>query len=86
LNESRTVYRAKGCDKCNHTGYVKRTGIYEVLEVTEPVRELIKRRASADDIRKEGVKQGMVTMLEDGFRKVVEGVTSIEEILRVVHD
>jgi type IV pilus assembly protein PilB len=86
LNENRTVYRAKGCNTCNHTGYVKRTGIYEVLEITEELRELIKRRASADDIRKEGVKQGMVTMVEDGFRKVAEGVTSIEEILRVVHD
>lgn len=86
LNEHRTVYRAKGCSVCNHTGYMKRTGIYEVLEITEEVRELIKRRSSADDIRKEAVKQGMVTMLEDGFRKVAEGITSIEEILRVVHD
>jgi len=86
LNANPTVFRAKGCDTCNHTGYVKRTGIYEVLEITEGIRELIKARSSADDLRKEGIKQGMVTMLEDGFRKVSEGVTSIEEILRVVHD
>jgi general secretion pathway protein E len=86
LAENRTVFRAKGCDACNHTGYVKRMGIYEVLEVTEDIRELIKRRASADELRRQAIKDGMVTMLDDGFRKVAEGITSIEEILRVVHD
>jgi type II secretory ATPase GspE/PulE/Tfp pilus assembly ATPase PilB-like protein len=86
LAENRTVYRAKGCDACNHTGYVKRMGIYEILEVTEDIRELIKRRASADELRKQAIQDGMVTMLDDGFRKVAEGITSIEEILRVVHD
>lgn len=86
LEANRTVFRAKGCEKCNHTGYVKRQGIYEVLEVTEEVRELIKRRASSDDIRAKAREQGMTTMLEDGFAKVATGITSIEEILRVVHD
>lgn len=86
LKDQREVYRAKGCDTCNHTGYVKRTGIYEVLEVNEEIRDLIKRSASADDIREAARKHGMTTMLEDGFRKVVLGETSIEEILRVVHD
>lgn len=86
LTKNRTVYRAKGCVKCNHTGYVKRMGIYEVLEVSEAVRDLIKRRASADDIRLKAREEGMTTMLEDGFLKVSQGITSIEEILRVVHD
>lgn len=86
LTSNRTVYRAKGCDVCNHTGYVKRMGIYEVLEVSDEIRDLIKRRASADDLRKKAREEGMSTMLEDGFLKVAQGVTSIEEILRVVHD
>ncbi|MBD3251371.1 type II secretion system protein GspE, partial [Candidatus Uhrbacteria bacterium] len=86
LKNVRDVYRAKGCSVCNHTGYSKRTGVYEVLEVSDKIRELIKRRASADELRKQAVAEGMVTMLEDGFRKVAEGVTSIEEILRVVSD
>lgn len=86
LTKNRTVYRAKGCNVCNHTGYVKRMGIYEVLEVSETVRDLIKRRASADDIRAKAREEGMTTMLEDGFLKVSQGITSIEEILRVVHD
>lgn len=86
LTKNKTVYRAKGCEACNHTGYVKRMGIYEVLEVTEAIRELIKRRASADDIMAKARADGMTTMLEDGFQKVAQGITSIEEILRVVHD
>lgn len=86
LKQNKTVFRAKGCEKCNHTGYIKRQGIYEVLEVTEGIRELIKKRASADDLRAKAREEGMTTMLEDGFQKVAQGITSIEEILRVVHD
>jgi type IV pilus assembly protein PilB len=86
LTKNKTVYRAKGCETCNHTGYVKRMGIYEVLEVTEAIRELIKKRASSDDIMAKAREDGMTTMLEDGFLKVAQGITSIEEILRVVHD
>jgi type II secretory ATPase GspE/PulE/Tfp pilus assembly ATPase PilB-like protein len=86
LDVNKPIYRAKGCDACNHTGYVKRIGIYEIMEVTEPLRTLIKARASADDLRKQACAEGMKTMIEDGFVKVAAGVTSIEEILRVVHD
>ncbi len=86
LDPDKPIYRAKGCDLCNHTGYVKRIGIYEVMEVTETLRTLIKERASADDLRRKAREEGMKTMIEDGFLKVASGVTSIEEILRVVHD
>jgi type II secretory ATPase GspE/PulE/Tfp pilus assembly ATPase PilB-like protein len=86
LDVNKPIFRAKGCDVCNHTGYVKRMGIYEVMEVSEPIRTLIKARASADDLRKTAREQGMKTMVEDGFAKVAMGITSIEEILRVVHD
>ncbi len=80
------MWKADGCEKCNHTGYTKRVGIYEVLEVTEPVRQLIMRRASSDEIRNAALKTGMTPMLEDGFQKAMQGITSLAELLRVVHD
>lgn len=85
LDKVNKVWRAEGCEKCNHTGYIKRVGIYEVLEVSEQVRQLIMRRASADEIRTAAIKGGMTTMLEDGFAKVADGTTSLAELLRVVH-
>lgn len=85
LNAVKKVFHAEGCAKCNHTGFVKRVGIYEVLEVTEPVRQLIMHRASADEIREAAIKSGMTTMLQDGFSKVASGLTSLAELLRVVH-
>lgn len=86
LAATKKAWKADGCDACNHTGYVKRIGIYEVLEVTEPVRQLIMRRASADEIRAAALKSGMTPMLEDGFQKAAAGVTSLAELLRVIHD
>jgi type II secretory ATPase GspE/PulE/Tfp pilus assembly ATPase PilB-like protein len=86
LSASKKVWKADGCDKCNHTGYVKRIGIYEVLEVTEPIRQLIMHHASADEIRTAALKGGMTPMLEDGFQKAAAGVTSLAELLRVIHD
>lgn len=79
------VWRAEGCKACNHTGYIKRIGIYEILEMTKNVRQLTMRRASADEIRKAAIADGMTTMLEDGFTKVMSGITSLAEILRVMH-
>jgi type IV pilus assembly protein PilB len=77
------LYKGKGCDKCNHTGYVGRMGIFEVLEVEDSIRELIADRADADKIKVAAQKLGMTTMLEDGFDKVVSGQTTLDEILRV---
>jgi type II secretory ATPase GspE/PulE/Tfp pilus assembly ATPase PilB-like protein len=86
LDTVKQVWRAPGCDKCNHTGYVKRVGIYEVLEVTEPVRRLIMKRASASEILAAAHEGGMTSMIEDGIRKALEGYTSLQEVLRVSHD
>ncbi|MCR4256163.1 MAG: GspE/PulE family protein [Candidatus Uhrbacteria bacterium] len=86
LTSVKKAWKAEGCDTCSHTGYVKRIGIYEVLEVTEPVRQLIMRRASADEIHEAAMKGGMTPMLEDGFQKAAAGITSIAELLRVIHD
>lgn len=77
------LYRGKGCDACNHTGYTGRLGIFEVLKIEENIRELIVARADSDQITKLAIANGMVTMLEDGFMKAFSGKTTIEEIFRV---
>src|SRR5579859_182278 len=77
------VYAGKGCPVCHNTGYTGRIGIFEVLEVTEGIRELITQKADADVINKKAIEEGMVTMLEDGLEKVSRGITTIEEVLRV---
>ena len=86
LKSTKEMWKADGCDTCNHTGYVKRIGIYEVLEVTEGVRQLIMRHATAEEIHAAALEGGMTPMLEDGFQKASDGVTSLAELLRVVHD
>ncbi|PYR37632.1 MAG: hypothetical protein DMF93_17605, partial [Acidobacteria bacterium] len=77
-------YKAIGCDHCNHTGYRGRIGIYEVMRVTDKVRRLIAARATEDQIRDTAIAGGMVTLGEDGLAKVKSGVTTPEELLRVV--
>lgn len=77
------LYRGKGCDACNHTGYTGRIGIFEVLKIEENIRELIVARADSDQISKMAISNGMTTMLEDGFMKAFSGKTTIEEIFRV---
>lgn len=79
-------YAGKECVTCNNSGYKGRVGIYEILEIDDEIREAIVRRADASEIRKIAIKNGMTSMLEDGFQKASEGATTIEEILRVVHE
>ncbi|MCA9390134.1 type II/IV secretion system protein [candidate division WWE3 bacterium] len=81
-----TIYKQQGCSECNDTGYVGRMGIYEVLVVTEKVGRLILERETADTIEAEAINNGMLKMLQDGMIKVVEGVTTLEEILRVARE
>lgn len=76
----------KGCDDCVGTGYRGRIGIYEVLTLDEPIRQAMLRRDSANVIKELAIKQGMNTMIEDGFRKIKQGGTTIEEVLRVIHE
>jgi type IV pilus assembly protein PilB len=77
-------YKSVGCDQCNHTGYRGRIGIYEVMKVTDKLRRLIAARASEDQIRDQAIAGGMITLGEDGLAKVKSGVTTPEELLRVV--
>ena len=74
--------KGSGCEKCNNTGYKGRVGLYEVLEVTEEIRELILVGASSLELRRKAVDEGMITLRSSGLRKVKEGMTTIEEIVR----
>ncbi|MEK9194710.1 MAG: GspE/PulE family protein [Patescibacteria group bacterium] len=75
-----------GCDNCDGTGYKSRVGIHEVLEVDDDIRSLIVGRADASQIRIQAIKGGMKTMIEDGLIKAHSGVTTIEEIIRIIHE
>lgn len=77
------IYKGKGCDNCEFSGYVGRTGIYELLLLNESIRELIVKRASSEDIKRQAMASGMHTLKQDGWRKVIAGVTTFSEILRV---
>ena len=83
-DDAKTVVpnKGKGCEKCNNTGYKGRVGLYEVMEVTEELRELILVGASSLELRRKAVDEGMITLRSSGLRKVKEGVTTIEEIVR----
>lgn len=83
----KTFYRGKGCNACNFTGFLGRVGIFEAMEVTEEIRGIITgENLNLDSIRELARKQGMVTMLEDGLRKVELGITTIEEVFRVIRE
>ena len=78
-------YRGKGCKACRGTGYKGRLSITEVLPVTERIRELILKSASADAIRKAAVDEGMRPLVQDGWIKVLKGITTLEEVMRVTN-
>jgi len=75
-------YFGKGCEICNGTGYKGRVGIYELLDVREPIRLLINERAPSVVIRQKGIELGMTTLRQDGIRNLLEGHTTIEEVLK----
>jgi type II secretory ATPase GspE/PulE/Tfp pilus assembly ATPase PilB-like protein len=80
------LYRGAGCQECRNTGYRGRTGIYELFVITEDVRSLMLRRASSREIRRHAIEEGMNTLRLDGWQRAREGVTTIEEILRVTQE
>ncbi|MCX6744990.1 MAG: GspE/PulE family protein [Candidatus Parcubacteria bacterium] len=81
-----TLYKGEGCKLCHKTGYTDRLGIFEVLEVSQPIRDLIVQKATSQDIKKQAISEGMTTMLEDGLEKVFLGQTTLEEILRATKE
>ena len=82
--EAKTLktYKGKGCSACNNTGYKGRIGLYEVMEVTDEIRELILIGASALELRKKAIDDGMITLRESGLQKIRNGITTIEEVVR----
>ncbi len=77
-------YKGTGCKSCGYTGYKGRIGLYEVMEMNDDIKEIILKGGSSDEIEKIAIKNGMVTMLDDGIEKALSGQTSLEEIIRVI--
>jgi type IV pilus assembly protein PilB len=79
---AKKFYYGKGCDACNQTGYKGRKGIYELMQISDPVRELINQRAPTVELKQKAVELGMVTLRQDGIRSIFAGDTTIEEVLK----
>jgi general secretion pathway protein E len=79
-------YQAKGCPACHGTGYRGRTGIYELLVIDDPIRGLVMQQANANTIRVTAMQRGMRTLMQDGTRKILQGRTTAEEVLRVTQE
>ena len=80
------LYKGKGCVECNSTGYKGRVGIFEVLTVTEKISQLILQHPGTNEVQNQAVTDGMITMKQDGYLKVLQGVTTIEEVIRVAQN
>ena len=80
-----TFYRGKGCDHCKGTGYKGRVGVYELMPVNDKVRELILARGSSYAIREAAIEAGMRTLKDDAMEKILLGITTLEESLRVIY-
>lgn len=77
------LFKGAGCEKCNNSGFLGRTGIYEVLRVNEKIAKLIMERSDAMNIERAAMAEGMITMKQDGYLKALEGITTMEEVIRV---
>lgn len=84
--DNQKFYRGKGCERCGGKGYKGRVGIFEVLPVTAKIRALIVEKSTSDELEKVAVSEGMITMLQDGLDKISSGLTTIEEVVRVVRE
>ena len=83
-SEAIQIYKPKGCKRCNHTGYRGRMAILELLRIDAELDSLIARRAHFDDLRSLATDKGFITLADDGIRRILEGYTSIEEVMRVI--
>ncbi|MCX7780948.1 MAG: GspE/PulE family protein, partial [Negativicutes bacterium] len=85
LTEEVTLYEGAGCPHCSHTGYRGRMAIHEVMPMSSLLRDAVNRRASSDETAKIAMREGMRTMRQDGIQKALEGLTTIEEVMRVAY-
>ena len=81
-----TLWHAKGCGNCAQTGYTGRISIIEMMPITDAIRTLVMKHATATDLKAQAMREGMLTMYEDGLRKAVAGVTTVEEVLRATRE
>ena len=86
FDKTKTLWHGKGCSECNESGYHGRIGIYEVMPIDDSIREAMLKRLSSSDIKKIAASKGMKTMVQDGFEKASRGITTLEEVLRVIHE
>jgi type IV pilus assembly protein PilB len=86
LLKKQIFYYGRGCMDCGETGYLGRMAVHEVLEVTDVIREAVLKKVSASEIKAIAVKNGMRTILEDGFVKAASSLTTIEEVLRMAYE
>ena len=82
-SENLAAYRAVGCEECGHSGYSGRSAIYELLVVSDEIRSLVTKNVEASLIKRAAVKEGMLSLMDDGARKVLDGITTAEEVFRV---
>lgn len=80
------LYKGKGCSECGSTGYIGRVGVYEVMPVSEKIAKIVLEHPDSASIEAQAVLEGMITMKQDGYLKVLKGITSVEEVLRVAQD
>jgi type IV pilus assembly protein PilB len=83
-SDGMAFYRKKGCPRCSQTGYKGRIGIYQLLQMTEEIESLAVKRATREELENKATEQGMRSLWDDGLAKVVSGVTSLEELGRVL--
>ena len=86
FNNEKVFYFGSGCEKCSNTGYKGRVALHEIILISDILRQAILRKSPAAEIKALSVKQGMVSMTQDGIDKAANGVTTIEEILRIAHE
>lgn len=79
------LFKGKGCDRCGGTGYSGRIGIFEVFKVTEKIGSLVMQHATSEEIEKVAMEDGMIKMIQDGYFKCLDGITTLEEVQRVIH-
>jgi len=85
IPQGATIFKAVGCPSCSQSGYSGRTVIHELLIVDDDIRSLIIRNSDAGTIKKKGIEHGMITLREDGVVKVLQGHTTVDELMRATH-
>jgi type II secretory ATPase GspE/PulE/Tfp pilus assembly ATPase PilB-like protein len=84
--KGKVLLHGKGCSECRFTGYLGREGLFELLLITEGIKKLIIEKAPASEIKAQAIKEGFTTMRQEGLLKAVDGITTIEEVMRVTQE